>query len=121
LPDDLRDAYNKDNDQRPVPPDRIERLPAVGVVDGEKNTDAGNDDNDDSDGNKDSVESGGHGGRTKGGGTGGPSTRISTITPLATTTPRNVCKYPCLNGGTCLGSVCACRLGYNGENCGDRK
>ncbi|XP_025412034.1 fibrillin-2-like isoform X2 [Sipha flava] len=119
LPDDLRDAYNKDNDQRPVPPDRIERLPAVGVVDGEKNTDAGNDDNDDSDGNKDSVESGGHGGRTKGGGTGGPSTRISTITPLATTTPRNVCKYPCLNGGTCLGSVCACRLGYNGENCGD--
>jgi len=50
------------------------------------------------------------------------STRVATTTVNSNAVAsRNACKYPCLNGGTCQGSVCACRQGYAGENCGDRK
>lgn len=51
---------------------------------------------------------------------GNSDSRVTAVTPIAAAS-RNVCKFPCLNGGTCQGSVCACRQGYNGENCADRE
>lgn len=52
-----------------------------------------------------------------------PSGRVVTTTTVNSLAlaSRNSCKYLCLNGGTCQGSVCSCRQGYTGENCGDRK
>ncbi|KAL1117535.1 hypothetical protein AAG570_003851 [Ranatra chinensis] len=29
------------------------------------------------------------------------------------------CRYPCLNGGTCVGTRCQCRPGYHGEYCAE--
>lgn len=171
LPDDLRDAYNKENEQRLPPSDRFDKLPGSGIVAGEKSDD-GDDDggygikgsgnsggygikgsgNSGGYGSKGSGDSGGHetkgsgygskgdgdsggpgsrggsgvnGGIGSGNGGSGVSTRIATTSttsiPSAVMASRNVCKYPCLNGGTCQGSVCACRQGYSGENCADRK
>jgi hypothetical protein len=33
----------------------------------------------------------------------------------------STCQAACLNGGTCSGSKCVCRPGYQGEFCGERK
>lgn len=33
----------------------------------------------------------------------------------------STCLAACLNGGTCSGSKCVCRPGYQGEFCGERK
>jgi hypothetical protein len=33
----------------------------------------------------------------------------------------STCQAACLNGGSCSGSKCVCRPGYQGEFCGERK
>lgn len=30
------------------------------------------------------------------------------------------CQISCLNGGTCINNKCICRVGYQGEYCGER-
>jgi len=73
-----------------------------------------------------SISNGGEG-ASRGGGYGSSvssilSSRVATTTDNSLgVVSRNSCKYPCLNGGTCQGSICTCRQGYTGENCGDRK
>jgi hypothetical protein len=32
----------------------------------------------------------------------------------------STCQAACLNGGSCSGSKCVCRTGYQGEFCGER-
>ena len=32
----------------------------------------------------------------------------------------STCQAACLNGGSCSGSKCVCRQGYQGEFCGER-
>uniref|UniRef100_T1HXV0 Uncharacterized protein n=1 Tax=Rhodnius prolixus TaxID=13249 RepID=T1HXV0_RHOPR len=29
------------------------------------------------------------------------------------------CRFPCMNGGTCVGDSCLCRAGYQGEFCSE--
>lgn len=118
LPDDLRDSYNKDDEKSRQPslpaPDRFEKPPSAAVSGGSRNGDSG------------AISIGSSTGNSGSGNDGssdsGVTNRVATTTvSLSTMTPRSVCKYPCMNGGTCQGSVCSCRLGYSGENCADRK
>lgn len=167
LPDDLRDTYNKDDEQQALSPtpDRFEK-PSAAIGGGVKNdgtgSGTGGNNGHGSTGNSGTgsstgwkIGSGGGVGEDSGNSRGtvgngqenigngrgsivgsanigsvpsgggdanGGSSRVSTTTvnslPISS---RNTCKYPCLNGGSCQGSVCVCRQGYNGENCAERK
>lgn len=33
----------------------------------------------------------------------------------------SACQITCLNGGTCINNKCACKSGFSGEFCGERK
>jgi len=152
LPDDLRDSYNKDDEQLRSPqtsaPDRYGKPPsAVGITGSGNNgggSSGGSGGSNGNGGNNNGINGsgGGNNGRNYGNGVtsnngdsaskdvGGGNIGSVLSTRVATTTAnsnanavasRSACKYPCLNGGTCQGSVCACRQGYTGENCGDRK
>lgn len=122
LPDDLRDSMTtKDDGHRALSstPDRFEKQPSS----------AGNDGRVGSGGlvGGDSNENAGNGNGKNDGGGGGSSSSIggrviaTTTVGSLTATSRNGCKYPCLNGGTCQGTVCSCRQGYSGENCAERE
>lgn len=195
LPDDLRDSYNKDDEQQALSPtpDRFEKQPSAASIGGSgvKNggtgsatggnngyggnsgntgtvvttggtgggkigsggggvgvgEDSGNNGRGNVGNGQENVGSNGRGtvgnGRESngnghgsgivgnanggsvpsgGGDANGGSSRVSTTTVNSLpTSPRNTCKYPCLNGGSCQGSVCVCRQGYNGENCAERE
>lgn len=151
LPDDLRDSYNRDDEQLRSPqtsaPDRYGKLPSAGGNNGiiGSGSNGGGSSVGSSSGSNggsgingsgvaNSVRPYGNGGANNGGDSasrdvGGGNVSSILSSRVATTTAvnsfamasRNACKYPCLNGGTCQGSVCACRQGYAGENCGDRK
>jgi len=166
LPDDLRDAYNKDDEQLRLSqssvPDRYGKPPSTGGNNvgssggsggssGSGGNDSGNNGSggisnsetsasrDESTSRGDSANRGDSASRgdslsrgdSAGRGVGNvgrvsstSSSRVATTTSvnsLAMVESRNYCKYPCLNGGTCQGSVCSCRQGYTGEYCGDRK
>lgn len=166
LPDDLRDAYNKDDEQlrlsQSSAPDRYGKPPLTGgnngiASSGSSGSSGGSGGSNISGGNNSGINGSGGGNNSGTNGSGGisnvgdsaskdgsasrgdipsrddsasggvrninntSSSRVATTVNSLAVASRNSCKYPCLNGGTCQGSVCTCRQGYTGENCGDRE
>lgn len=135
LPDDLRDSYNKDSEhQRPPTYSAPEKPPTAGNFDGghpsrnngigaaENATNVHGGNNGYGGNGNGGVDAGNSGGGNESAHVSGGRVTATTVPSSLTVTPRSVqCKYPCLNGGTCQGSVCACRQGYSGENCAIRE